>query len=328
MAVETEQLHAATAFTASGATPDEARPPRSLRRVLQLIDVIGFAAGWTIAWVPRATRGSISWSTMYVELAVIVVSSIVFASAHGLYRTRINTMRVVAYSRLMSASAVAAAVAFAVTARFDGTAGIKRPVLGAVLAFAFTAVGRYSFDFWLIRARSARRYLRRIVLVADEHEGRRFHDFLESNPEIGYDVTAIVGPTSDPDLGIPWLGSTTAARVAVSSTGSSGAIVLCNGLPTQQVNEVTRELNAAGVHVHLSSGLFGVYYRRLRAVPLGHEPFLYLEPATLSAWQLMVKRVVDVTFAVLALVLTTPVLIVSAIAIKLHDRGPILFTQT
>ena len=81
------------------------------------------------------------------------------------------------------------------------------------------------------------------------------------------------------------------------------------------------------MHVHLSSGLFGVNYRRLRAVPLGHEPFLYVEPATLSAWQLAVKRAMDIVLSMLILIVTSPVLLVAAIAIKLHDRGPVFFRQ-
>jgi exopolysaccharide biosynthesis polyprenyl glycosylphosphotransferase len=266
--------------------------------------------------------------TLLLELLVIVVSSMVFASAHGLYTTRINTMRVVAYSRLMSAAAVSAFVAFAIAARIDDHPAISRPLLGAILAFGFTAIGRYGFDFWLAKARAGHRYLRRVVLVASADEGRDFHDFLEANPELGYRVTGIVGPEPDVDLDVPWLGPTRKARLAAASTNASGAIVLTNGLPTQEVNDLTRELNASGVHVHLSSGLVGVNYRRLRAVPLGHEPFLYVEPATLSTWQLAAKRVVDVIVATATLVLTAPVLLIAAIAIKLHDGGPVFFRQT
>jgi exopolysaccharide biosynthesis polyprenyl glycosylphosphotransferase len=113
----------------------------------------------------------------------------------------------------------------------------------------------------------------------------------------------------------------------VSATGSNGAIVIANGLTTQEVNDTTRELTASGVHVHLSSGLFGVNYRRLRAVPLGHEPFLYVEPVALSTWQLATKRAMDIILSSILLAIAAPVLLVCALLIKLSDGGPVFFRQ-
>src|ERR1700704_2415817 len=72
--------------------------PRSLRRVLQGLDLIGFTIGWSIAWLAGGGHAQATpLPVLLIELGVIVLSSMVFASAHGLYRTRINTMRVVAY---------------------------------------------------------------------------------------------------------------------------------------------------------------------------------------------------------------------------------------
>jgi exopolysaccharide biosynthesis polyprenyl glycosylphosphotransferase len=334
MAAQAEDMGAATHAVPTlreveGAGRATVAGPRSLRRVLQIVDLIGFTAGWSLAWLVGGGHATATpVRTLLSELLLIVLSSMVFASVHGLYTTRINTMRVVAYSRLMSAAAVSAVVAFAIAARVDGHPALSRPLLGAIFAFSCTAIGRYGFDFWLTKARSRHRYLRRVVLVANEQEGREFHHFLATNPELGYEVTAIVGPTSEPGLDVPWLGPTNTARLAAATTSASGAIVLTSGLPQTDLNETTRELNASGVHVHLSSGLVGVNYRRLRAVPLGHEPFLYVEPATLSAWQIGVKRAVDLVLASLALLITSPVLVVAAITVKLQDGGPIFFKQT
>src|SRR5207244_2590819 len=82
------------------------------------------------------------------------------------------------------------------------------------------------------------------------------------------------------------------------------------------------------VHVHLSSGLRGIDHRRLRALPFAHEPLFYLEPVSLARWQFFVKRGLDITIASVMLVLTSPVLLASAIAVKLQDHGPVLFRQT
>jgi exopolysaccharide biosynthesis polyprenyl glycosylphosphotransferase len=309
-------------------TAPDSNPGVSLRRVLQACDLAGFLLAWSIAWLTGGGHATTTpWQTLLLELAVITGGGMVLATAQGLYRTRITTMRVVAYTRLGWAAIGSAVIAFMLSARVDAHPALSRPVLGAVLAFSFTAVGRYGFDFRLSRARAQGRFMRRVVLVGGIDEVSEFHEFLMATPELGYLPMGIVGGEADPDGGITWLGPTRNARIAVSSTGSNGAIVIANGLTTQEVNETTRELTASGIHVHLSSGLFGVNYRRLRAVPLGHEPFLYVEPVALSTWQLATKRAMDILLSSVLLALTAPVLLVAAALIKLSDRGPVFFRQ-
>jgi len=300
----------------------------SLLRVLQACDLAGFIIGWSIALFAAGSTATDTALTMRLaELSAIVASGMVFATIQGLYLTRITTMRVVAYTRLAWAAFGSGCAALVLTSQFETAAHLEFPVLGTILALGATATGRYGFDFWLGKARGQGRFMRRVVLVGAGSDVREFFEFLQSNPELGYQVTAIVGTPTNPDLGVPWMGAARNARVAVSSTQASGAIVIANGLNTDELNETTRDLTGSGVHVHLSSGLLGVNYRRLRAVPLGHEPFLYVEPATLSTWQLVLKRVMDILLSAVLLILTSPVLLVAAIAIKLHDRGPVLFRQ-
>jgi lipopolysaccharide/colanic/teichoic acid biosynthesis glycosyltransferase len=60
---------------------------------------------------------------------------------------------------------------------------------------------------------------------------------------------------------------------------------------------------------------------------LAHEPFFYLEPPALRQAELAVKRAVDIVGASLVLVVTSPVMAVAALLIKLSDGGPVMFKQ-
>ena len=82
------------------------------------------------------------------------------------------------------------------------------------------------------------------------------------------------------------------------------------------------------MHVQLSSGLRGIDQSRLRSLPLAHEPLFYLEPASLSRWQLAAKRMLDLVLASIIFVLALPVLAIAALAVKLGDGGAVLFRQT
>jgi lipopolysaccharide/colanic/teichoic acid biosynthesis glycosyltransferase len=82
------------------------------------------------------------------------------------------------------------------------------------------------------------------------------------------------------------------------------------------------------VHVHLATGIHGVVHRRIRPYPLSHEPLFHIDPMTSSRIVVLaVKRGIDIGVSVAAMVISLPVLVVAAVAIKLGDGGPILLRQ-
>jgi lipopolysaccharide/colanic/teichoic acid biosynthesis glycosyltransferase len=84
---------------------------------------------------------------------------------------------------------------------------------------------------------------------------------------------------------------------------------------------------AAGVYVQMSTGLSGICHTRLRAMPVGHEAYFGVEQIALGRAQLLAKRVFDMIIAPMFLLLTAPIMLVAALAIKAQDRGPIIFRQ-
>ena len=56
-------------------------------------------------------------------------------------------------------------------------------------------------------------------------------------------------------------------------------------------------------------------------------PFLILETESLSFEELLLKRIIDIVFSLLALLVSLPFLIIVSILIKLYDKGPVFFVQ-
>ncbi len=71
-------------------------------------------------------------------------------------------MRVVAYSRLCWAAVGSGCVALVLTAQIDAHPTFALPAIGALLALGATAIGRYGFEFWLVKARARGRFMRRV----------------------------------------------------------------------------------------------------------------------------------------------------------------------
>jgi len=87
-----------------------------------------------------------------------------------------------------------------------------------------------------------------------------------------------------------------------------------------------RTLLGADIHVHLSSGLTGISYKRLRPLPLAREPLFYIEQLRPSAAHRVAKRILDVVLASVVLFFTSPIFILAALMVKLGDRkAPVIY---
>ena len=85
---------------------------------------------------------------------------------------------------------------------------------------------------------------------------------------------------------------------------------------------------AAGRAVMIDPDLGTFHLRRLEVMPVAYEPLLHVKRIHLSRPSLALKCAFDTLFAMAIIVVLSPVLGAIALAIKLDDRGPVLFRQT
>jgi len=305
----------------------------SLRTILLAVDTTSVAAAWLLTLlVPWAGRSAFHTQRYAIAIAVpaITLGSLALIASQRLYLARVCGVRAVEVARLASASLISGVATYAVAAALGASISLPRTLVGVALAFTFLTFGRGAYGTWLKSSRATGRFSRPVVIVGTNAEGRELERLLRTHPELGFRVVGCVGRSDELALwrdDVPWLGDLGGAADAIRGRGANGVIIAASAVPHDQLNRLTRQLLAADVHVHLSTGLQGIAYRRLRSLPLAHEPLFYLEAVSLSRWQLAAKRALDIIVAAIALLFAAPVLLLAAVAIKVGDRGPVLFRQ-
>ncbi|HLF40664.1 MAG TPA: sugar transferase [Acidimicrobiia bacterium] len=330
-----DQALAPSALDAPSGQPAPAagRGSNFLRRILVLLDAAAVAAAWAIALtVPDGLDqpGISRLANVVVAVVAATAVSLALIASQRLYLARVCSVRAVETVRLGRTAAIAALLLQASERKLGIHVSFQEMVGGAALSFAFLGASRDGYRAWLKAHRRAGRHSRQIVIVGANEEGYDLYHLVGNHPELGFRVCGIVGsPSEVTERGydVPWLGDTAHVVEAVQAAGANGVLVAASSLPSTQLNRVVRDLLVAGVHVHLSSGIRGIDYRRLRSHPLAHEPLFYLEPVSLARWQVATKRALDLVLATLGLLLSLPVLGACALAIKMHDRGPVFFRQ-
>jgi len=101
--------------------------------------------------------------------------------------------------------------------------------------------------------------------------------------------------------------------------------VICGHLPDTHFREVVDAALASQCHVLSVPRAIAVAGVQPTLVWRREQPLIELTRPTLKAWQLFLKRVVDVVGSVAGLLLFSPVFTFVAVAVKLESHGPAIF---
>ena len=123
------------------------------------------------------------------------------------------------------------------------------------------------------------------------------------------------------------LGSTSHLPHLVKKNDTELVVVCLGAMDAERFAPLVRELNVLGVDVALSTGLSQVALRRVNLGHVSGRPMVRITPAPKTMWHLWFKRVLDVAISATALVVLTPVMLLSWLAIRLSGGGAAIFKQ-
>ncbi len=184
-------------------------------------------------------------------------------------------------------------------------------------------VARHTFA----RLRRTGAIVRPVLIIGTDADALALLHATQRRPELGYRVIGFVGHDFGARRGCEVLGGLDDAETAMAVSGATGAIISLPSVDPEHVNRLTRRLTDRGYHVALSSGLRDIDVARFLPQDLDGRTLLYVEQTIREGWRAVAKRAFDIVVAVLALILTAPLLLAGAIAIKFESKGPVVFSQ-
>ncbi|MEZ5227999.1 MAG: sugar transferase [Acidimicrobiales bacterium] len=178
------------------------------------------------------------------------------------------------------------------------------------------------------RSRSMQRHARRVVVIGTGEEGAELAQLVIEHPEAAMKLVGVVGNRTMADrngLGPALLGDVDRLASILSSASIDMAIVTPTGFRAPQYRRIMAAIEDARVDAYLSSGVGRIAAPRYQVSSLVHEPFLSIGWDEPSALQQLARRAIDIAGAGVGLLLASPVMLVAALAVKLYDRGPVLY---
>jgi exopolysaccharide biosynthesis polyprenyl glycosylphosphotransferase len=207
----------------------------------------------------------------------------------------------------------------------------------AVIVFAFLTLIPLTLGYrrWFTLHRAGAQNRRSIVFVGSEASCLGFKDTCETNhlqQEVLYVATDVDLRESASPLGGLELHAVPQLFSLVERLGGKvEAIVLhetSRDLPFA-VSQKLMELHFAGVSTYTLELFHEVYWRKIPLTGL-NQTWLFQEGFQIARDPVFarLKRIMDILLAALGMVLFSPLLLLSALAVWICDRGPVFFAQT
>jgi exopolysaccharide biosynthesis polyprenyl glycosylphosphotransferase len=199
----------------------------------------------------------------------------------------------------------------------------------SALALVLILTTRQIWHKWMGRQRAEGRLVYRTLIVGANEEGVRIAATLGPRPFLGFQPVGFLetGSVSADLDGLPVLGAAEDFTEVIEDNGIECVFVAASAMTPQLMRETTRALRRMKIEVRVSANLTEILSSRLTVQPVGDLLALSLHPVRLSGGQAIAKRAFDLVTGATAIVVTTPIWLLSALMIMATSRGPVFFRQ-
>lgn len=192
---------------------------------------------------------------------------------------------------------------------------------------------RWLWRQWLTAQRSVGEYSARVLLVGSRESVAQIARELARNHNAGYKVVGACVPSgavADTIEGtdIPIMGNVNAVDRAIAATrADTVAVTSTDDLPPYKVKQISWGLEAGKQHLVLAPSIVDIAGPRIHMRPAAGLPLIHVETPRFTRGQAVVKRTMDILGALFLIVLSSPLLIGVAVAVKATSPGPLLYKQ-
>jgi exopolysaccharide biosynthesis polyprenyl glycosylphosphotransferase len=213
---------------------------------------------------------------------------------------------------------------------------VSRVFVTSLIVFGLLAllIERRIARAWLKRQRLQGRFKKRIVVYGPEDLTVQSVERLSNNKDHEFEPVFTISGTKQ-------------LKLKMIATGEEKEFELqdlpeiCKAYNVELLKVVGSSATSADMHKRLywaldghdisfvvSPAITGVSSSKLTTRVIAGTPLLEISSTKFSGPQYAIKTGFDVLFSLIALILVSPIMAVTAIAIKLHDGGPVFFKQT
>ena len=172
---------------------------------------------------------------------------------------------------------------------------------------------------------------RKVVIVGANEESHKLAEHILTNPMYGLNLVGFFDDRAEQrienPMGVAYLGTMDKLEEYVKHNGVDLIYITLPVSKQQRVLDLLDKLHDTTASIYFTPDIFVYELIQARMDNIGDMPLVALCETPFSGLNGVLKRLSDIVFSAVILVLISPILLIIAIMVKLSSPGPILFAQ-
>lgn len=310
-------------------------------RLHVLIDALVVVASWMLAWVIQfkifSETTGLTFGQYMVVLILLVPVYVMLYMAFSLYTTKSVRRKQVELGKIAQANTIGLLIFLAAMYLIRSTSEITDNYSRRMLFFFYVinilleALVRNCIRLALQRLRKKGFNQKHMILVGYSRATEEYIDRIKANPEWGYEIMGILDDNVECGMryrGVQVFGRTEEIEELLSRT-SPDEIAITLGLSEySKLEHIVAVCEKSGVHTKFVPDYNNIIPTRPYTEDLMGLPVINIRHVPLTnTFNAVIKRTMDIVGGLGAIILFSPVMLITAIAIKATSPGPLIYTQ-
>lgn len=314
---------------------------KQYNEVRALLDAIITACSYLFAWYIKfkspfanlnANIGVLPFETYLYAMWFLIPGFVMMYYAFRLYTLRQNVSMWSELYAIIKANVAGVAI-FIIVLYIINESNFSRSMLflfGATNICATTVV-----HHWI---RKLAGYLRKqgynvryVLVVGYSRTAEEYINRIQKNPQWGYEIRGILDdsvPAGTMYKGVKVLGRIENLPVILPISKLDEIAITIALKDYERLERIVDLCEKSGVHTKFIPDYMSIIPTKPYTEDIDGLPAINIRYVPLSStWNRMIKRLGDIVFAVLGIVISSPIMLVSAILVKTTSKGPIIFKQ-
>lgn len=303
-----------------------------------LADMVLVNAAFALAWWSRyelnlgpevAEQNFVSLETYFPIQVGLALTLLVVYAFNGLYRHRLGLSWLDEVGSIAVGTTVGVAIMIVAVFYYRPVA-LSRLMFIYVLLLIIAFVSLSRLFERVIRAQLRRRGigLERVLVVGVGSLGRLMLQNIVAKPDLGFNVVGFVDDERTEDLGrFKALGKPADITRLIREQDLDQVIIALPAARHREIVDVLVKCEKEGVNFRIVPDFYEFSLKQVDISEINGIPLIGLKDVAMGGWALATKRVMDILVSLAVLIVTSPLIAIVALAIKLDSPGPVIFRQ-
>jgi len=263
----------------------------------------------------------------YLQLSIYLIPVWIFIYAlNGLYDTHVGRGLSGIFSRVFISNSMAIlllslGIFFAKSQFFSRLILIFIWIISIVLVMVgrllVKSIQQYLLQFGISR--------RNVLLIGDNDTAEFVAAEIRKNPQLGLKIVGVVNGEERHGSILRHLGSIDQIKSIVKKYQIDEIILAETKLPRKTISEIIQYCTNTNLSFKFIPDILAFMSLSTRSETIGSMPVLELRTIALDGWGRIIKRFFDLIFALLILIIFSPLILAIAIIQKLTSPGPVFY---